>query len=480
MIAPENREFPTVHPSPAEQEEERELSLAELGLLEAEGLPIFQRVTETVAEFFEIPICILAVVAENQIQIKGAVGLAEVDHFVEIGLRESLLTRMVENNRVLSIKDTAANPNLAKSPLVQQYGIRSYLGVPLLTSSGYCLGTLAVMDLAPRAFRTQDIQFMQVAASWTMSEVERYRLDRLSHLVRPLKVSSADTNASGIESFDNLKVEMVERGTQELRSPLTSIMGMARVLSQEVFGRLNQRQKKYLEIIHDSGRYLLSELDEIVALQELDRSYPRLNLSHIDIEMLCQQVLKNLDVAAVKREQLIDLYVEPGNRIWFLDKELVSQILYLLVFRVIQGSNVQNTIRINVSGKSDRLHIDVWGSKVFGEDDLENDRLFSCPLPSSGDSKTSEYPEKSTSFSENWQRNELDPPPSLMPEQLTDKRSMKDKTKIKPSREDIGLLLSCQLAELHGGKVSLAGSIESGIRYAIVLPLIPDLNVRVG
>ena len=478
MIEPENREFPTVNPSPAEQEEERELSLAELGLLEAEGLPIFQKAIEAAAEFFEIPICILAVVAEDQIQLKAALGLTEVDHFIELGLRESLLSRIVENDRVLSIRDTAANPNLAKSPLVQHYGIRSYLGVPLLTSSGYCLGTLAVMDLAPRAFRAQEIQFLQVTASWTMSEVERYRLDRLSQLVRPLKASSAEQSAAGIESFDVLKIEMVERGTQELRSPLTSIMGMARVLSQEVFGRLNRKQKEYLEIIHDSGRYLLSELDEIVALQELDEGRWGLNLSHIDIEMLCQQALKNLDMAAAKREQLIDLYVEAGNRIWLLDRDIVSQILYLVVFRVIQGSKAQSTIRINVSGQSNSLNIDVWGSDLSAEEDLENDRLFSCPIPSSGDSNSSEEVGTSTGFSENWQRNELAPSSPITPS--TNEPDVAEKSKMKPSREDLGLLLGCQLAELHGGKVTIAGEPESGVRYAVRLPLIPEASVQLG
>lgn len=477
MIEPENREVTTVNTSLAEQEEERELSLAELGLLEAEGLPIFQKATEAVAEFFEIPICILAVVAEEQIQLKAALGLADVDHFVELGLRESLLTRIVENDRVLSIRDTAANPNLVKSPLVQHYGIRSYLGVPLLTSSGYCLGTLAVMDLAPRAFRAQEIQFLQVTASWTMSEVERYRLDRLSRLVRPLTASSVEKGAAGIESFEELKIEMVERGTQELRSPLTSIMGMARVLSQEVFGRLNRKQKEYLEIIHDSGRYLLSELDEIVALQELDEGRWGLNLSHIDIEMLCQQALKNLDMAAAKREQLIDLYVEPGNRIWLLDRDIVSQILYLLVFRVIQGSKTQSTIRINVFDLSDSLNIEVWGSNLSAEEDLEDDRLFSCPLPSSTDSHPSEEAGTSTGFSENWQRNEL-VPSSANPSM--DDPGVAEKSKMKPSREDLGLLLSCQLAELHGGKVAIAGEPESGVRYAVRLPLIPEPNARIG
>jgi K+-sensing histidine kinase KdpD len=39
------------------------------------------------------------------------------------------------------------------------------------------------------------------------------------------------------------------------------------------------------------------------------------------------------------------------------------------------------------------------------------------------------------------------------------------------SRESLGLLLSCQLAELHGGQISIQGSPESGYRYLLTLPL---------
>jgi hypothetical protein len=39
------------------------------------------------------------------------------------------------------------------------------------------------------------------------------------------------------------------------------------------------------------------------------------------------------------------------------------------------------------------------------------------------------------------------------------------------SRESLGLLLSCQLAELHGGQIAIQGSAQSGHRYVLTLPL---------
>jgi signal transduction histidine kinase len=38
------------------------------------------------------------------------------------------------------------------------------------------------------------------------------------------------------------------------------------------------------------------------------------------------------------------------------------------------------------------------------------------------------------------------------------------------SRENLGLLLSCLLAEIHGGQISVQGSPDAGYRYVVSLP----------
>jgi K+-sensing histidine kinase KdpD len=38
------------------------------------------------------------------------------------------------------------------------------------------------------------------------------------------------------------------------------------------------------------------------------------------------------------------------------------------------------------------------------------------------------------------------------------------------SRESLGLLLSCLLAEIHGGHISVQGAPEAGYRYVVSLP----------
>ena len=62
--------------------------------------------------------------------------------------------------------------------------------------------------------------------------------------------------------------ELLTNLGQELRTPLTSILGMASVLQQEIYGPLSSKQKDYLGIIHQSGEKLVKIIDRISTLSQ--------------------------------------------------------------------------------------------------------------------------------------------------------------------------------------------------------------------
>jgi signal transduction histidine kinase len=402
--------------------------------------------------------------------------------------RESFCSQVVENTQFLVINDTHNLGNAtdsATSKLVQDYGIRAYLGAPLIDAFGNCLGALAVMDLVPRNFTTRDIEFLQIIARWSMSEFERNRLlqagvQTSAHHSDPgwsfketstteIKITTPALEKDSL-STKQLKLELLGQLTQELRTPLTSVLGMASVLGREIYGPLTTKQREYLEIIQHSGRYLLSLVNEISELGAMDENMAVLNLAPVDIEMLCQQAINTLEEAANRREQDIRLSIEPGrSRIWALDKDKVRQMLYHLVFSVIQLSATGSIVRIHVSYKEDMLNITVWVSHPWlGDGITEVDpyfRLNSVPLLElAGEMATynlQEYQEAAGSL------------PAVIDNAVMAVSSGLDLAKPHGnlSRESLGLLLSCQLADLHGGHISIQGSSESGYRYVLSLPL---------
>jgi signal transduction histidine kinase len=510
MLEPENKLFGFKDGwSPQDNREHYRLkALTELGLRQAETIPVFEEATQTAAHFLEAPISILGFVDRERHWFKSAVGLSRLGLMNQLAQtrqllrQESFCSLVVESLQAVVINDTHkyANSEFAASKLVQEYGIRAYLGAPLIDASGNCLGALAVLDLMPRNFTNRDIEFLQIIARWSMSEFERNRLlqastnnnhvpsddgwshsERNTHHTNEIKLTApilpTELEKEAV-STNHLKLELLSQLTQELRTPLTSVLGMASVLGREIYGPLTTKQREYLEIIQHSGRYLLSLVNEISELGAIDENAGVLNIAPVDIEMLCQQAINTLEEVANRREQDIRLSIEPGRgRIFPLDKDKVRQILYHLIFSVIQVSATGSVVRIHVSSKEKTLNITVWVSHPWlGDGITEVDPYFRLnPQP------LLELTSVAQSYNHHSENLDSDNLAIVMDsKELTISHSgivslNADLDLNKPhhhlSRESLGLLLSCQLAELHKGQISIQGSVESGYRYMLSLPI---------
>jgi signal transduction histidine kinase len=475
MISHENRLFCRLDGLTATaREQQRMAAVTELGLLQSESIPVFEEATQTIAQVLELPICILGLMETDQQRFKSAVGLSTLGLMNtlatsrQIARLDSFCTYVVDSQQTLAIEDTLSHPVFASSSLTYQYGVRSYLGVPLISSAGFCIGTLAVLDITPHCFTSRDIALLQLMARWCMSEFEQQRSRTQA---QTLSTTEASEPEQGIDlpSVNQTRVELLGQLTQELRTPLTSVMGMASVLNREIYGPLTSKQKEYLNIIHNSGQYLLSLMNEIIQLAEVNEDQQNLNLSSVDVEMLCQQAIASLEQAAQRREQQIRLTVEPGKRIWLMDKDKVRQMLYHLMFSVIQTSTAGSIIRLHSCRKENYLTLSLWVSHPWLGEGLSYSEVYAS-VASGGISTHTVRQEElvhsfqavvGTSHGEQTARR-AKPSSDSMP---TD-----------PLRKNLGLLLSQQLAEFHGGKITMQGEPESGYRYVINLPLLAETS----
>jgi len=139
--------------------------------------------------------------------------------------------------------------------------------------------------------------------------------------------------------------------TEGLPTSLTSVIGMAKVLRQEIYGPLNHKQKEYLDVIYNSGEILESLAKEIINLGALNDNADRLQLAPVDIEMLCQQTVNILIPIAKQLHQELRLSVGPGVGIWLVDKEKISQSLYYLVMSILQSGVVPLTVRCSFTSQ---------------------------------------------------------------------------------------------------------------------------------
>ncbi|MEG4318683.1 MULTISPECIES: histidine kinase dimerization/phospho-acceptor domain-containing protein [unclassified Microcoleus] len=279
-------------------------------------------------------------------------------------------------------------------------------------------------------------------------------------------------------STNSIKVKLLNHLAQELLTPLTSVLGMASVLNQEIYGPLTSKQKEYIDVIQDSSRSLRSLVEEILELAELDDTAFTLKRTAVDIETLCHQVVTTLSPAASRREQEINLSMGPGPRIWLADKDKVQQMLHHLIFSIIQSAGAGSVIRVHVSRKEEGINIGVWVFHPWLGESLPHAKLYSDYLLMVGaDSGARSNPETDSP--------ELEPE---LPSQTQASQRLtlafselaalvvENAADTAPvlagygARERLGLLLCCQLVEIQGGKLSIQGTPESGYRYVLWLP----------
>jgi GAF domain-containing protein len=80
---------------------------------------------------------------------------------------------VVVRRKALVLEDVRDYPRFAGNPVVDEYGIGSYLGAPLIDTTGMVLGTVSVADLAPRPWGKAGLETIKAAAADLAGRLER-------------------------------------------------------------------------------------------------------------------------------------------------------------------------------------------------------------------------------------------------------------------------------------------------------------------
>ncbi|MEM6835830.1 MAG: GAF domain-containing sensor histidine kinase [Cyanobacteria bacterium P01_C01_bin.120] len=431
--------------------------------------PLFEEATQTAARFLGIPISFIGAISQEALSLRAAVGLSHLGLMNPLArtrrlpLLDSLVKTVLSAQRSLVLPNIAADSPYAQSYLSSEYGIRSYIGIPLLTAEGRCLGLLAAMDLKPRTFSEDAIAFMELLARWSVSEFERYQL--VSVLNDPAAPHNAINSSAPQEGYllDTVRLTLMSQLAQDMRNPLTTITGMASVLSREIYGALTPKQREYTDIVHTSSQHLLAIANEVLELSSLDAQMQPLHPTSVDVEVIGQHVECMLNSQLAQKSQEIRFTVEPGSRLWTLDRDVVKYLLYHLLFSIIQLSGEGGILQIHSAERNNSLQIGIKMSHPWLGDGI--------PQAVTSLHKRLESTDK-----------ELEMLARLLArasgrEDLTAKAAKSDshfqtKNEILRSRETLSLLLGRHLIERHGGSLALTGTQESGHRFTIMLPFL--------
>jgi signal transduction histidine kinase len=313
-------------------------------------LPIYQQALQKASNLLGLPVALLSLFGDEE-KIVASLGLdvlsgapSNVTSVQALGI-QGCSQHLERSRQCLAIADVAKYPQYFAAGALP---MASYIGVSLWMRSGECIGTLALLDLQVREFAERDRTVLQLVADWLMAELERDILFK-SQVAGFFELPGANVVPEKPVSLEaEAKFNLLGHLSQCLRTPLTAVMGMTSVLQRELYGPLNEKQHSYMSVVNQSGQQLVALIDEIANLGSLEQIDNPLTLKAADIEMLCQQSIRDLDAVLKQRNQHIEVVIEMINRVWLLDRDKVRQILFYLLLHTIFAVPSETAIRLSL------------------------------------------------------------------------------------------------------------------------------------
>jgi sigma-B regulation protein RsbU (phosphoserine phosphatase) len=152
-------------------EKERLAAVRRYAVLDTPPDGAFDRVTALAAQFFNVSIALVTIVDEDRIWFKSRYGLDDVS---EIPRDPGLCASAICRDEPYIVERALEDPRTLANPLVAgEFGLRFYAAVPLKTVDGFNLGTLCIIDRAPREMRRrEEIEALETFAKIVTDQLE--------------------------------------------------------------------------------------------------------------------------------------------------------------------------------------------------------------------------------------------------------------------------------------------------------------------
>jgi GAF domain-containing protein len=294
-------------------------------------------------------------------------------------------------------------------------GYRALLSVPLLRE-GEIIGSLSLNRHTPGVFPPEAVEVLKTFATQSALAIQNARLFR----------EIADKSAQ-LEAASRHKSEFLANMSHELRTPLNAIIGFSEVLAQGMFGAINEKQTEYLKDILESGRHLLSLINDILDLSKIEAGRMELERADFDLPSAIENALVLLRERAIRRGIRLGSKIDKRLGMISGDERKVKQVLLNLLSNALKFTPEGGQIDVAARQHDDLAEVSVADTGI-GIAPTDQDTVFE------------EFRQVGTA----------------------------DK---KAEGTGLGLTLSRKFIELHGGKIWVQSELGRGSTFTFTLPV---------
>jgi len=310
-----------------------------------------------------------------------------------------------------------------------------------------------ILDSTPRdhaaeqRFRRRDGQviFGLVNSSLLYDDSAKplYFIFHVQDITQQKEIAETKAARERAEIANRAKSEFLANMSHELRTPLNHIIGFSELISAGIAGEVNPQQREYLGDVVYSSHHLLSLVNDILDLAKVEAGKQTLEPVDVDLRAFLKSSLVMIKEKAMKHGIELSMNVDGVPDTIRADDRKLKQILYNLL---------SNAIKFTPDGG--RIALTAQAS----------------------DAGTQDPPERGDNPGGYVQISVSDTGVGLNPEDL-ERVFQPFEQVLKPGHPKtqgtgLGLSLTKQLVELHGGRIwAQSAGAQKGAAFSFVLPV---------
>ncbi|MGC8671719.1 MAG: ATP-binding protein [Candidatus Micrarchaeia archaeon] len=244
------------------------------------------------------------------------------------------------------------------------------------------------------------------------------------------ELEKTERQASNYKAESDLKTQFIYNISHDLKTPLTNIKGFAKLFYDGTFGELNEEQKRHIGIIISESDRLMQLIQQILDVAKLSSGKIKLDLQKVNFADLGENPsIKSLAEMAQKKGLAFEWHVDYTVPEIIADPNRIIQVLVNLIGNAVKFTE-HGGIRVNAyrKGKNIRVEVSDTGIGISKEDKAKLFRKF--------------Y---------QLQHKEL--------------------TKQEGSGTGLGLVITKEIVNLHGGKIGVISEPGKGSTFWFTLPI---------
>jgi signal transduction histidine kinase len=366
--------------------------------------------------------------------LKSEYGCSEEESFKLQKVKEiGLLTRkFIKDQETVIVK----GPEIATEMGIEAADKSSFIISPLKIKDAL-FGILVIKKEGKDLFADDDKEILEVFSAVSayiikdaeLSDVFKLQLKILQeNIIEKTEafVVIKEKNKQILEA-NKVKDEFLANVSHELRTPLHAIINSSDALKMEVFGSLNEKQQEYVNDINASAIHLSGIINEILDMSKIEANQMSLNMSVFEIEPAIDEVLNILRSLANKKNITFKKNYEDGKTLINADYKKLQQILYNLISNAIKYTNPDGTIEIGFDAQDNKIGFFVKDNGI-GIEEKYHGKIFA-------------------KF-----------------QQIENVYTKKE------SSTGLGLTITKEFVEMHGGKIWLESKVNEGTTFIFELP----------